>query len=385
MGAGLVNGADLLDGTATLADGVIASWWQTALLIVWAVGALVMLVRLCFAIGSVQRIIQRGTVVETLDGFNVVVVSSECAPFSWRRNIVLSQEDYNDNPTLIIAHEKAHCQQHHSRDMILVDLVLALQWFNPVLWMLRSDLRALHEYQADDRVLRQGVNIREYQYLLIRKAVSSSGYSVANNLNHSTLKNRITMMSTSKSSRTRGLKILYILPLVGIALVAQAQTKVDYKFTAPAPKIQNEVPNAHVEVRNRQDGVPNAQVEVPNPQVEVEGTLVVGQDTIVVKGTAPEKIAQLRQLADSIQIADSLDLGKVKLKMEGQPIVLRLASPGKNPLCIVDGKKITVEELNKIDVNTIESITVLKDSAALKIYGEEGVNGVVVVSFKKEQ
>jgi biopolymer transport protein ExbD len=90
-------------------------------------------------------------------------------------------------------------------------------------------LKELHEYEADDAVLRSGADLKEYQYLLIRKAVGKSGYSVANSFNHSILKNRITMMSRKKSSAVRGLRVLYALPLVGICLAANAQTVIDYK------------------------------------------------------------------------------------------------------------------------------------------------------------
>jgi len=90
--------------------------------------------------------------------------------------------------------------------------------------MLRSDLQELQEYEADEAVLKAGTDIKEYQYLLIKKAVSKSGYSVANSLNHSIIKKRITMMSKTKSPLKRGLKGLYVLPLVFLCLGLQAQT-----------------------------------------------------------------------------------------------------------------------------------------------------------------
>ena len=90
--------------------------------------------------------------------------------------------------------------------------------------MLRADLQELHEYEADDAVLRSGANLKDYQYLLIKKAVGKSGYSVANSFNHSILKNRITMMSKSRSPLARGWRALWLLPLVCLGLGLQAQT-----------------------------------------------------------------------------------------------------------------------------------------------------------------
>ena len=141
--------------------------------------------------------------------------------------IVLSRKDWEGDHAAILAHEKAHIILKHSREILLVDILSLLQWFNPAIWMLRADLQELHEYEADDAVLRAGTNIKEYQYLLIRKAVGKSGYSVANSFNHSILKNRITMMSKSKTPPLRGLRVLWVLPLVCLAIGLQAQTVYD--------------------------------------------------------------------------------------------------------------------------------------------------------------
>ena len=141
--------------------------------------------------------------------------------------IVLSRKDWEGDHAAILAHEKAHIILKHSREILLVDILSLLQWFNPAIWMLRADLQELHEYEADDAVLRAGTNIKEYQYLLIRKAVGKSGYSVANSFNHSILKNRITMMSKTKSTLTRGLRVLWLIPLMCMCVGLQTQTVYD--------------------------------------------------------------------------------------------------------------------------------------------------------------
>ena len=206
-----------------------APWWPTALAVLFFVGVAFVLVRVGVSILSLARIIRRGKGVREEDGVKIVVSDRDIDPFSWMRYIVLSQKDWEASPSSILVHEKAHIAYRHSAELLLVDILSALQWFNPAIWMLRADLKELHEYEADDAVLRSGANLKEYQYLLIRKAVGKSGYSVANSFNHSILKNRITMMSKSKSSAVRGLRVLYVLPLVGICLVSNAQTVIDYK------------------------------------------------------------------------------------------------------------------------------------------------------------
>ena len=159
------------------------------------------------------------------------------SPFSWMHYIVMNRSDYESNDAAILAHERGHIRLHHSWDLILVDTLTALQWFNPAMWMLRSDLRAIHEYEADGAVLSQGINARQYQYLLITKAAGIGGYSLVNGISHSTLKNRINMMLHTKSSRRSLLKLLALIPIVAIAFAVNAEKVVDVRYDYPQKKI----------------------------------------------------------------------------------------------------------------------------------------------------
>ena len=199
-------------------------WWPVALTILFWAGVAFVLARVLISILSILRIIRQGEPVREEDGCRILVTERNIDPFSWMKSIVLSRKDWELPHESILTHEKAHIAYGHSIEILLVDVLSALQWFNPAIWMLRADLKELHEYEADDAVLRAGTNLREYQYLLIRKAVSKSGYSVANSFNHSILKNRITMMSKSRSPLTRGLRALWLLPLVCLAICLQART-----------------------------------------------------------------------------------------------------------------------------------------------------------------
>ena len=199
-------------------------WWLLALTILFWTGVAFVLARVLVSILSIVRIIRQGEQVREEDGCRIIVTERSVDPFSWMRYIVLSRKDWELPHKSILAHEKAHVAYGHSIEVLLVDILSALQWFNPAIWMLRADLKELHEYEADDAVLRAGANIKEYQYLLIRKAVGKSGYSVANSFNHSILKNRITMMSKTKSPLARGLRVLWLLPLVCLAISLQART-----------------------------------------------------------------------------------------------------------------------------------------------------------------
>lgn len=216
------------DGTSVL-PGISEPVWQYTLCSILTVGALVVLLMSIMSIIRIMRIIRNGESSKLKSGETLVITDIDTVPFSWMKYIVLSREDYEGGHTQILTHEKAHISLKHSWDIIFLDFITALQWFNPAIWMIKSDLRAIHEFEADDAVLRSGVNIKEYQYLLIRKAVRISGYSVANSFNHSSLKKRITMMQTNRSPHRNILKACYIIPLIAISMACSAKTK-ELKF-----------------------------------------------------------------------------------------------------------------------------------------------------------
>ena len=145
------------------------------------------------------------------------------------RNIVISQKDFDEAGREIVLHEMGHIQNGHSWDVVLLTLVQMLQWWNPLAYVLGISLRDVHEYEADDYVLRQGVSAQSYQLLLIKKAVGSGSYAFANSFNHSLTKKRITMMKKIKSNPWMRSKALYVIPVAALALSAFATPK----FVAP--------------------------------------------------------------------------------------------------------------------------------------------------------
>lgn len=183
---------------------------------------------LCSLIG-VLRLIRGGRRERLEDGAVLVRTERPVTPFSWGRYIVMSERDLAENGGAILLHERAHLRLRHSLDLIVTDVAGCLQWFNPAMWLLRRELRAIHEYEADEAVLDSGVDARSYQMLLIKKAAGGRWYSIANSFNHSKLKKRITMMLKEKSSPWARLKYLYVLPVAAIAVTAFARPEVSDK------------------------------------------------------------------------------------------------------------------------------------------------------------
>ncbi|MBR5333702.1 MAG: M56 family metallopeptidase [Alistipes sp.] len=197
---------------------------QGIVMVLFLLGMAVMVARLVTSQISVWRVVRSGEQRELADDVTLTVVEKLPTPFSWFSRVVVDRDDEQSNLDLVLEHELAHIRLRHSWDVLAVDVALCVWWFNPALWLLRRELQSLHEYQADDAVLRKGVDAKTYQILLIKRAVGSRLHSVANCLNHSNLKNRITMMCKKTSSRWSAAKLLLVLPLVALSLAATATT-----------------------------------------------------------------------------------------------------------------------------------------------------------------
>lgn len=203
----------------------------TLLLTVVLVGG--MLIRMGIVVRSflnLKKLISNSEKQTLADGVVMAITDEPVAPFSWMRTVVMNRSDYASQMDggAILAHERGHIRCHHSLDVVLVEVLTALQWFNPVVWFLRQDLRALHECEADQAVLSQGFNTDQYIQLLIRKAIGLPVSQLANGMSARTIKKRIVMMKTNrKPSRSSWLRALYILPIVALALVVQAHTVVE--------------------------------------------------------------------------------------------------------------------------------------------------------------
>ena len=212
--------------------------WQTVLPILFVIGVALALGHTLCSLVRIVRLINHSEQHPQDDGTTLCVTgNADLSPVSWMHYIVMTRSDYETNDASILAHERGHIRLHHSWDILLVDLLTALQWFNPAMWMLRSDLRAIHEYEADAAVLSQGINARQYQYLLITKAGGIGGYSLANGITHSALKNRITMMTNKTSKSSHLLKLLALLPIVGVTLALNAETVKDYVYDEPQKQV----------------------------------------------------------------------------------------------------------------------------------------------------
>ncbi len=391
------------------------------------------------------KLLRQGRVERMPDGTWLhILPGGKLAPFSYFRHIVISQQDYDENPREILTHEQAHIAHWHSADVLLSNLLVALQWWNPAAWLLRRELQQVHEYEADEAVLERGVDARQYQLLLIRKSVGEQLFSMANNFNHQSLKKRIRMMTTKKSNRWQQLRALAVVPVAALALVAFAQPEVEsiaeqvkysatLSYAAPADTLKYSATLSYAApadtLKKAYDSVekmpefPGGMSEMmrfvsdniryPKDAMEAkkEGRALVEfvietdgsiSDVSVVKEVYPSIDEEAIRVVKSMPkwTPGEQDGKKVRVKFM-MPITFKLQGSSENktvpleiiptggkgngpdPLFIVDGKEVSSDVVIKIDSKTIESITVLKDKAAVEVYGAKGKNGVVEVKLKK--
>lgn len=194
----------------------IAAW--AVIFGVYLAGIILLLLKNLLVFVYLHRLLKRCRQEQTADGQVYYRCPDRMGPFSWLGRVVLSSADDGPLTDCILAHERAHAALGHSFDLLLVELFLCFQWFNPAAWWLKKDLRLVHEYEADRYVLASGFDARAYQLLLIRKSVGPKLYNMVHSFNNYSLKKRITMMMKRKSKFWTQAKSLYVLPLGGFVL-----------------------------------------------------------------------------------------------------------------------------------------------------------------------
>ena len=200
------------------------AWWIAALLAIYCIGVCIMLARSIIAVIATARIIGNGEKIKCEKGYILVKSNQVQSPFNWMNYIVMPDDLQEGDVNAVMTHELAHLKKRHTLDLILAEVVLSLQWFNPAAWLLRADLQAVHEFQADKAAVQSCDNYKEYEEILIGRVTAMSAGLLANGFTEQTLKQRIIMLHKKKSSRKRVLKALYLVAIIAASMVANATT-----------------------------------------------------------------------------------------------------------------------------------------------------------------
>lgn len=204
------------------------NWVPVTLAFIYGVGALATFIWLSI---STCRLIQliRTSEKKLFGNYVLVIPQQPIASFSWGKYIVISAADYSQQSEEILLHETMHLRNHHTLDLLFMQIFLLVHWFNPVVWLLKRELQEIHEFEADNGVINTGIDATKYQLLLVKKAVGTRLYSMANGFDHSKLKNRIGMMLKKRSNGWVRLRMLLAVPVAAGVVYAFAQPEMSEK------------------------------------------------------------------------------------------------------------------------------------------------------------
>jgi hypothetical protein len=192
---------------------VFTGWdsWQYITLVYWMVVA-ILFIRLSFNLSRILKIYRLGNVLD-VKPFRLVLHPLNYPPFSFFWNIFISRKHYSGSPMEeIIEHEKAHVRQLHSIDILLAELLIIFQWFNPLAWIYKKTVTENHEFLADEAVLHRGFNPDAYQLRIVAQLFGIRSMPATHNFNQSIIQKRLKMMEKPKSSSINKLKLLLVIP-----------------------------------------------------------------------------------------------------------------------------------------------------------------------------
>lgn len=402
--------------------------WIQALTWIYMAGVVLMLILTLVQATSLIRFMSSGVRHTDTKGNTVILHNNDVPPFSIFRYIVMSVKDYEISRQYILTHEQEHIRLGHTYDLLLLQGMKTLMWFNPFIWFLSRDLKAVHEYEADQAVINQGIDAKSYQQLLVMKVVGNRLQPFTNNLNHGSLKKRIVMMYQKPSNRWLMLKALCAIPVVALTINAFAtpietdpvEDMVKTLETTNVPAF-NEVketllpPTEETAEAVIDDNAPFAIHPVKDQHGRIigfshEGEPAAGDfactaEYVFIDGRQATE-AELRNyktlLANSTFEMLKTEKGTAKYNYKDKHGIIVIhtqdasAAPDDNePLVLVNDVEInlpvdiktitneTIAEALGIQKDDIEGITVLIDNAATTIFGERGKNGVVDIKVVK--
>lgn len=314
--------------------------WQEILIICYVAGAIFFILCHLWSLGRMLYFIRHNQRKQLPDGTLLIIHSCNFAPFSWMKYIVISQADLKENGHDILLHEQAHIRNHHSWDLLLVEVCSWLQWFNPAIWLLKQELQNIHEYEADEEVLRQGIDARQYQMLLIKKAVGARLYSIANSFNHSSLKKRITMMLKKKSNPWARLKYLYVLPLAVIAVAAFARPEISSELDEiSAVKVNDLTAIMKTEEVKSPEKHPAKEIKVQGQVLEKSTNAPVVGANVIIKGTTSGTITDLDgNFVISMPVGATLSVSYINMKTKELTITEKLIGKIKSLKVYLEGE-----------------------------------------------
>lgn len=409
--------------TAQHSEGIT---WIQAITWLYLIGVAIMFVLTLVQAISLIRFMHKGVRHTDSQGNTVILHNNDVPPFSIFRYIVMSVKDYESSRQYILTHEQEHIRLGHTYDLLLLQCVKTLQWFNPFIWFLNRDLKAVHEYEADQAVINQGIDAKSYQQLLVIKVVGNRLQPFTNNLNHGSLKKRIVMMYQKPSNRWLMLKALCAIPVAALTINTFAtpietdpvEDMVKTLETTNVPTINEVTENVLTAVESvdttpfaihpvkdqygrivgfSHEGKPSAgDFECTAEYVFINGHQATEAELRNYKTLLAGSTFELLKTANGTAKYDYKDKHGIIVihtqeastaQDDDEPLIVINGKIVKIDLSALGGKKINLNEalpkLLNLEEDDIESVTVLRDGAATAIYGDKGKNGVIEIKLKE--
>lgn len=307
------------------------------------IGSVYLLIRISIRFYALQKMKANATLISA-DQTKIYQLDEQISPFSFGNAIFINTDLHSgDDLEEIIRHEFVHVKQKHTIDIIWCELLCILNWFNPFVWLLRHNVRQNLEFIADNQVLQNGFDKKEYQYLLL-KVMGHRPFTFTQHFNLSSLKKRIVMMNSIKTAKVHLIKFMFLLPVVAVLLLSFRK-------------------------------------EILSPAQPIAKVLTIFENPEPKKTDVSKTITQSNPKA-ILPVQDTIPNPKIKNNNINSTIKLRNPNAPK-PLFIIDGEEMGTDfNLSTIQPNDINSIDVLKGEIATSIYGEKGKNGVLKITTK---
>ncbi|MDO5607839.1 MAG: M56 family metallopeptidase [Capnocytophaga sp.] len=356
------------------------------LLWLYSAGLLAIGIRFLFSLASLLRILQKSEKISYKNTTTLYLAPKKTTPFSWFSFIVIARDDLSDENDDIIRHETAHAKLWHSADTLFVQLIGIVFWWNPFVWLLKKELEAVHEYQADAYTLRQSPNANSYRKLLIKRCVGDEKYALAHHFESHNLKKRIQM--TLKKQSPKKARWNYAAMTLAVVLSAsvsslqmlQAQekpTKTEKKETLSVIHIDGKkMPDERLYIIDGVETTDTAEVEKISAKDIKSVSVMTGKIATEIYGEKGKNGAiSIVTKTNTVENETSEDAISDNAETK-KPMTEDL-------LYIINGNPAEMDFATEMNPNDIESVTVLKGEAAAIAFGEKARNGAVLVTTKK--
>ena len=342
------------------------NYWEWLVIVFW-IGVVFMALRLAMQFISLLRIYRRSKPA-TIDNYKVRVISDEANPFSFWQSIYINPHHHGaEELSSIIAHEQVHVSQWHTLDILLAEISLVFYWFNPGVWLMKKAVAENLEFITDRKILQQGVDAKSYQYSLLYASFNTSPNAMVNHFNISTIKKRIIMMNSKRSSAYNLSRYGLVAPAVLALVLVFGTTKAEL-LKKGAREVKKATEKAITAVNLTLNNIPEVTKALASAGKVKDGTI-----------NLTAAVAEKSKSDTTIKLAGvSFTADTPKYKPAAK---MHLTGPDSG-FYVIDGKPVSASEMTNINPNDIVSVNIVSELNSSKIFGKGASKGGVLVITK---